>query len=576
MGKFLYFGPLQSNSPMFRGRKNELAVLTKICSGPVESYAIVYGGRQTGKTSLFYHLMDLLSASTSICTCYINYQGTNVTSTAAALQFLAQCVADEFPALKLDPDVKTSTALQEFLRLVMQGISPKRLVLMMEELGGLSPVARLDLANVIRAIFTNRFSPKYRPFRELVFVLSGNLELYDLADGTTPKGPEVSPLSNVCTEIYLPDLLEEDAVSLVCYGLQAVGLPEMDVRQLGKDIYDQVSGHPYLTQRIGGMLEDKFTSGQNLLVSDLPKVIDEFCISDNFLNRLYHKVISTNDNQVSLESACRELLYAQEPIPFSRLIPEMARLEQIGLISHNKDNQWVLRNHLFEREMKKWFQPDSHHIDSLIQKLRPTTHHSQMNLAIVRIYARAGGPIGAGFLVADDLVLTCGHVVSAALGHAESMHGDISLDWPLVDPGHILSADILALFPARNNGQGDIAVLRLKEPPPSGAESIRFVASDNVWNHNFRAFGFPRGHELGVWVSGVLRDQNASAWLQIEDTKEPGFGIRPGFSGTPVWDEEKKGVVGMVVAAEVDPDIKAAYIIASNRLLATLALSPGK
>ena len=62
MSVFIYRGPLPPDSPMFRGRTTELTQLTRLCQREVEAYAIVYGGRQTGKTSLLLRLANNLPA----------------------------------------------------------------------------------------------------------------------------------------------------------------------------------------------------------------------------------------------------------------------------------------------------------------------------------------------------------------------------------------------------------------------------------------------------------------------------------------------------------------------------------
>jgi KaiC/GvpD/RAD55 family RecA-like ATPase len=80
-------------------------------------------------------------------------------------------------------------------------------------------------------------------------------------------------------------------------------------------------------------------------------------------------------------------------------------------------------------------------------------------------------------------------------------------------------------------------------------------------------FGFPRGNEGGTWASGTLLDRQAAGWVQIEDVKETGYRVQPGFSGTPVWDDDLEGVVGMVVAAEARAEIKAAFTIPTDVLL---------
>jgi len=86
----------------------------------------------------------------------------------------------------------------------------------------------------------------------------------------------------------------------------------------------------------------------------------------------------------------------------------------------------------------------------------------------------------------------------------------------------------------------------------------RLVTADDLWGHTFRAFGFPSGYDEGVWASGQLLEKQAAGWVQIEDMKLTGYFIEPGFSGTPVWDEQVEGVVGMVVAVETRPNVRAA------------------
>ncbi len=175
--------------------------------------------------------------------------------------------------------------------------------------------------------------------------------------------------------------------------------------------------------------------------------------------------------------------------------------------------------------------------------------------AIVRIYGAAGGIVGAGFLVAPGTLLTCHHVVVGAQRVAPSSGEEIQLDFPLLAPGRKHVARVV-----RSDPEQDVAVLQLESPPPD-AEPVRLVAPQEPWDHPFRAFGFPEGHPDGVWANGALRGPNARRWLQIEDTNQTGYFVRPGFSGGPVWDEEVHGVVGMVVAADLTPGVRAAFCI---------------
>jgi hypothetical protein len=191
--------------------------------------------------------------------------------------------------------------------------------------------------------------------------------------------------------------------------------------------------------------------------------------------------------------------------------------------------------------------------------------------SIVRFFGSDGTAIGAGFLVAEMTVITCAHVVTAALdlkGYTSEMPTvSVSLDFPLIASEQVFSAQVVFWQPPQLDDGGDIAMLYLDCMPPTTAKIARLVVTDDLWGHDFRAFGFPSYHENGVWASGKLRAPEATGWIMIEDVKETGFRVQPGFSGGPVWDEQLNGVVGMVVAAEDDSSIKAAYIIPVNALI---------
>jgi hypothetical protein len=103
------------------------------------------------------------------------------------------------------------------------------------------------------------------------------------------------------------------------------------------------------------------------------------------------------------------------------------------------------------------------------------------------------------------------------------------------------------------------------------------AASDDLWEHSFGAFGFPAGYDDGVWTSGVLRGRTANGRIQIDGEADPGYWIKPGFSGTAIWDTELDAVVGMAVTADMDAEVKVAYMIPARALLAAwpeMAASP--
>jgi ActR/RegA family two-component response regulator len=190
----------------------------------------------------------------------------------------------------------------------------------------------------------------------------------------------------------------------------------------------------------------------------------------------------------------------------------------------------------------------------------------QPDASIARLRTAQGRTVGTGFLVSDGQVLTCAHVVAEVLGlpcdDSNKPEGNVPVDFPLVAPDQMVPARVCYWLPS-----ADIAGLELTGPPLPGSKPAHLITATDMWGHSFRALGFPVDHERGVWASGVLRGRVANDWLQIVDTVEPGYRVEPGFSGSPVWDELLQGVVGMVVAADIQERTKAAFLIPTDVLL---------
>lgn len=187
--------------------------------------------------------------------------------------------------------------------------------------------------------------------------------------------------------------------------------------------------------------------------------------------------------------------------------------------------------------------------------------------SLVRIYNSYGDPAGVGFAIAPGKLLTCAHVIISALGlpsnTTDQPNDVIHFDLPLIkthanevdQPG-----DARVVY---WDAKGDIAMLEIIGAPHPKLKPVKLAPSTrDIWEHKFRTFGFPANNDQGTWALGALLGQNAYGWIQIQDINDVhGYFIQPGFSGAPVWDDELKGVVGMVVAADNDEKHKVAYII---------------
>ena len=223
--------------------------------------------------------------------------------------------------------------------------------------------------------------------------------------------------------------------------------------------------------------------------------------------------------------------------------------------------------------MVVWFIYLCHSLLGLLGFMSTENHFKTFKSAIARIYNKNNKVIGAGFLVNQYHLLTCAHVVTAALGiptnTQESPDGTIELDFPLIAPGQQVAAKVVFWQPVNPGQRGeDIAGLQINQTLPMGVSPVQIVKTSEYWQHQFRIFGFPQGHDAGVWASGELKDIQSTGCLQMEAIKVPGYQVEPGFSGSPVWDESLSGVVGMAVAAEKKREgVKAAFLIPTNVLV---------
>lgn len=333
---FTYYGPLAPEHPLFRGRSTELAWLTGLCQQEVQAYAIVYGGRQTGKTTLALRLSAYLSPTMPICR--IDCQQLSLATPSRLYRHLANQVALTL-GISTPPTVQDSSGLINFFCQTLTTTSIPRLVLLLEELGALPSSLQADLANILRAIFSSRFDRPGRPLARLMVIILGSIELYDLA------ATQVSTLHNVCEACYLPNLSQAEAIDLVIRGMVAQDISVADATTAGQLIYAQVHGHPYLTQYLGASLTKAGKVGQPFSTA-LAEIVSKLRQENPLLNHLRHAL-----KEYGLESAGRTLLNTR--LRFSRLDEEMARLELLGL-AHEKDGYWQPRNPLLAEILSNW------------------------------------------------------------------------------------------------------------------------------------------------------------------------------------------------------------------------------
>ncbi|MGW3148912.1 nSTAND1 domain-containing NTPase [Streptomyces sp. NPDC001177] len=168
---------------------------------------------------------------------------------------------------------------------------------------------------------------------------------------------------------------------------------------------------------------------------------------------------------------------------------------------------------------------------------------AELAAAVAQVLAPGGKVAGVGFLVAEDVLVTCAHVIQAAEGGPGSR---VHVAFPHVE-GAPRAEGVVSEDLWRAPEDEDVAVVRL-----SGMSSRMTVlplgSAAGCRGHPVRSFGFPvqappEGH-FGFGVAGDLLPGSGGrgALLQLTSAND----LTSGFSGGPVLDELTGLVIGML------------------------------
>jgi hypothetical protein len=173
-----------------------------------------------------------------------------------------------------------------------------------------------------------------------------------------------------------------------------------------------------------------------------------------------------------------------------------------------------------------------------------TMQSTDLKRSILQIKDAQGAIRGTGFMINNQVAVTCAHVVTAA---GVEPGGMVSVTFAHNGETRQLRVLPEAWRPAETD---DIAILRLADADgiPDGVLSISFGPSENTGNHSFNSFGYPKlGDIQGMWAQGTIlgatADSQGISILQIRAQE-----IVEGMSGAPVFDTTLGRVIGMVTS----------------------------
>jgi hypothetical protein len=202
--------------------------------------------------------------------------------------------------------------------------------------------------------------------------------------------------------------------------------------------------------------------------------------------------------------------------------------------------------------------------------------------SIVGIQGSNGGFVGCGFAVTSRHILTCAHVVNAALGRTQESGTISPIESIKVCFVHLGNQAILAKvvywkpvihdlkqLPSVNLGiEEDIVGLELLDVLVGGpVKPVQIqLATENL---EFKAFGYPNKILQGASAQGLLQIHLPCGWFELAGKCSKGFWAEPGYSGTPVRSiQDENSVYGMMVASrkQQDDGVKIAYMIPAQGL----------
>jgi hypothetical protein len=193
--------------------------------------------------------------------------------------------------------------------------------------------------------------------------------------------------------------------------------------------------------------------------------------------------------------------------------------------------------------------------------------------------------IGMGILIDEREMVTCAHVVDAAIGEGwfcEPGDGVLQICFPFAEGSVCIkgTVDRNRYFPPERAEEGkltDIAVVRLSTAAPAAVG--RAVLQRHIDDAPVKVFGFRRkeldsgeweSHPDGEIVESKVLGQLPGGRVYFEGLRSIGATVEPGFSGAAVYAPRQSAVVGMVVKASAEIGKSSAQFIDVPSLLKAL------
>lgn len=196
--------------------------------------------------------------------------------------------------------------------------------------------------------------------------------------------------------------------------------------------------------------------------------------------------------------------------------------------------------------------------------------------SVVAIYDTDNDIIGTGVIIAQQYILTCGHVIRDALSIdsddiKSTYNQNISIGLYLPNSTQKIKQQAKVLHAildedSEDKKPNDVALLVLEKKVDISNYPLIEIDKNHL---EVSIYGFDVSD--GRWVKAEYLGSNHLGWGQIKP-KDNNNRMNEGFSGSPVWDDETSGIVGIIVAKRVwdkeNQDMQEeSYMIPSSSIL---------
>jgi len=195
--------------------------------------------------------------------------------------------------------------------------------------------------------------------------------------------------------------------------------------------------------------------------------------------------------------------------------------------------------------------------------------HSREGFTVRIQRGESAAPAGIGFVVDDMRIITCAHVVNAALGRDPQTpeppdpQARVQVDFPMLggpEGARSRSCAVQAWVPPPSRGLrgGDVAGLVLLDKGLPEHANPAGLAGPRVWDVTASVFGYPGDPprpEEGAWAEVKLRGTTDDRVIRLDGGSESVIRLRPGYSGSPVVMTSGTGVdtvLGVLAVASTD------------------------